>query len=233
VFDNPHYEERVFFTSMQFGEFKASMPPGYLCKDGRRLGVRSPATSLGEQTDIIMTSPVEKEHPDKQEVVSRRPLAELVVLDLGIIVAGGELGRLFVDQRATVIKVENKANVDGLRQSLDGNPVSFSFAQGDRGKRSFGLNLRSAKGIEIFKQLAAKADIVLTKFKPGTTQSLGIDYQSLKLINPAIIYTESSAMGANGCDSKTMGYGALVRASTGPWLVYSATQSRRKALVTE
>src|SRR4029450_5102482 len=81
------------------------------------------------------------------------PLAGLRVLALGVIVVGAELGRLFADMGAEVIKVENKAFPDGSRQTFDGSAISPSFAYGHRNKLGLGLNLRAPEGIALFKRL--------------------------------------------------------------------------------
>jgi len=214
LFDDEHYRERDLFTEVPFQEEKGVMPSGYLHIDRRRIGARQPAPQLGENTaDVFKQLQPKLLDCDNEEVVSH-PLKGITVLDFGVIVAGGELGRLFADQGASVIKLENKAFADGLRASFDGNPVSMTFAQGNRGKKSFGLNLRTEQGKAIFKELVKKSDVVISNFKPGTTESLGIDYESLKEINPGIICAESSALGSMGPQAKTMGYGPLVRAST-------------------
>lgn len=214
LFDDEHFHERDLFTEVPFQEEKGMMPSGYLRMDNRRIGARQSAPQLGENTADVFKQLQPKVLSCDNEKVVTHPLKGITVLDLGVIVAGGELGRLFADQGASVIKLENKAYADGLRTSFDGNPVSIPFAQGSRGKKSFGLNLRSEEGIAIFKNLVKKSDVVISNFKPGTTESLGIDYQSLKEINPGIICAESSALGSMGPQAKTMGYGPLVRAST-------------------
>jgi crotonobetainyl-CoA:carnitine CoA-transferase CaiB-like acyl-CoA transferase len=213
LFDNTHFAERAFFTAIDINGSQGLVPAGYLCVDGRRLGIRHAAQSQTLKDARFTTS--NGAMPEGTNMgASARPLSGIRVLDLGVIVAGGELGRMFADQGADVIKLENKSFGDGLRQSIDNNPVSISFAQASRGKRSLGLNLRSDQGKALFYKLVAQADIVLSNFKPGTTESLGIDYATLKAINPRIICAESSAMGSTGPDAKTMGYGPLVRAST-------------------
>ncbi|WP_322768034.1 CaiB/BaiF CoA-transferase family protein, partial [Frankia sp. Cr1] len=145
---------------------------------------------------------------------AHRPLQGVRVLDLGVIVVGAELGRLFADQGAEVIKIENRAFPDGSRQSRDGATMSPSFAWGHRNKLSLGLDLRSPQGVAVFKRLAATADVVLSNFKPGTMESLGLGDQSLRTINPRLIVVDSSAFGSSGPWSPRMGYGPLVRAAT-------------------
>ncbi|WP_022958304.1 CaiB/BaiF CoA-transferase family protein [Spongiibacter tropicus] len=212
VFSNGHFRARGAFTSVEIGGDSADVPSGYVEIDGRRMGIRHPAPTLGECRPI-RRAPVGP--ADVTGVPSQSPLSGLRVLDLGVIVAGAELGRLFADQGAEVIKLENRAFADGLRQSADGKLISESFAQGSRNKKSLGLNLRSKEGIALFEQLVAKSDVVLSNFKPGTLESLGIGYDRLSAINPRIVVLESSALGNTGPLAKSMGYGPLVRASAG------------------
>jgi crotonobetainyl-CoA:carnitine CoA-transferase CaiB-like acyl-CoA transferase len=143
------------------------------------------------------------------------PLSGLRVLDLGVIVFGAELGRLFADQGADVIKIENSAFPDGLRQTRRGGGMNASFAWGHRNKRGLGLDLRSEKGRGLFCDLVQQADVVTANFKPGTLESLGLDYATLAGLNPRIVVCDSSAFGSYGPWSDRMGYGPLVRASCG------------------
>ena len=80
---------------------------------------------------------------------------------------------------------------------------------------SLGLNLRSPAGSALFVQLVAKSDVILSNFKPGTLESLGLGYDMLRNINPQLVVADSSAFGASGPWAERMGYGPLVRASTG------------------
>ena len=207
-----HFHARKSFIDLPIGEENARLANGYIEIDGTKIGLRTVAPSLG---NVKAPSSNKLKPNSRMGSTDQAPFANLRVLDLGVIVAGAELGRLFADQGADVIKVENHAFPDGLRQSRTGDPITESFAQGSRGKRSLGLNLRSEKGLALFKQLIAKSDIVLSNFKPGTMDSLGLGYEQLKQINPAIIVADSSALGSSGPLSKSMGYGPLVRASTG------------------
>ena len=191
----------------------ALMPNGYLEIDGHRAGIRTPAPEHGRHTAEVLAGLVPKPRP--ATTAATRPLAGLRVLDLGVIVVGAELGRLFADMGAEVIKVENKAFPDGSRQTFDGSAISASFAYGHRNKLGLGLNLRAPEGIALFKRLVAESDVVLANFKPGTMDSLGLGYDELAAINPGIVVADSSAFGPTGPWSKRMGYGPLVRATTG------------------
>jgi len=143
-----------------------------------------------------------------------RPLEGIRVLDLGVIVVGGDTGRLFGDLGADVIKIENSAFPDGSRGAMR-TLMSQGFAAGHRNKRAIGINLRDPEGKELVRRLAAAADVVLTNFKPGVMEALGLDYGSLKGVNPGIVVVGSSAFGPTGPWAQRLGYGPLVRAAAG------------------
>jgi crotonobetainyl-CoA:carnitine CoA-transferase CaiB-like acyl-CoA transferase len=134
------------------------------------MGFRRRAPRLGEHAAEI-TSDTHRRQP-RGPVVSSvlRPLDGVRVLDLGVIVVGGETGRELADQGADVIKVENRAFLDGTRQGDRPGRCGYTFAIGNRGKRSLGLNLRNAAGKKLFGELVAKSDVVLTNFRPGTME---------------------------------------------------------------
>lgn len=219
VLQDDHLHARGAFAAVAVGSAVGNSPDGCMTLDGHRVGIRQPAPAVPE--DHFEWTPRQggAVAPQRGEGAActepRRPLAGIRVLDLGVIVAGAELGRLLADQGADVVKVENRAFPDGLRQSLSGAPMSVSFALGHRGKRSLGLNLKSEEGRALFKRMVAKADLVLSNFKPGTLESLGLGYETLREVNPRIIMTDSSAHGNTGPMSRTMGYGPLVRAAVG------------------
>ncbi|MFC4063543.1 CaiB/BaiF CoA-transferase family protein [Actinoplanes subglobosus] len=208
------FTARGVFTDVK-GVPGALMPNGFLEVDGARAAVRTPAPSHGQHTDEVLADLPEVAPAEPTTVARTRPLAGLRVLDLGVIVVGAELGRLFADMGAEVIKVENKAFPDGSRQTFDGAPISASFAYGHRNKLGLGLNLRSDQGKDLFKQLVAVSDVVVSNFKPGTLESLGLGYDELVEINPGIVVADSSAFGPTGPWSRRLGYGPLVRASAG------------------
>ncbi|EED36914.1 caib/baif family protein [Luminiphilus syltensis NOR5-1B] len=216
VLSDEHFIARGVFAPVcnTEGEAFAVGPTGFLELNGRRMGIRRKAPELGEEFQSQNHSAQHKPAPSGTEEAIR-PLAGIRVLDLGVIVAGAELGRLFADQGADVVKVENSQYPDGLRQSLTGEVMSVSFAQGSRNKRSLGLNLRCEKGRELFLALVEQSDVVLSNFKPGTMESLGLGYDVLKAANPGVVVFDSSALGNTGPQAKAMGYGPLVRSATG------------------
>ncbi len=195
-----------------------AVPVGPFVVDGQHAGYRRPAPSAGADEPAWAT---ERSAPASAEASTRpqRPFDGLRILDLGVIVAGGELGRLFADLGAEVIKIESAAYPDGLRQTPPGQIMSRSWALAHRNESSLGLDLRHPSGAEIFGRLVAGADAVFANFKPGTLASLGFSYEKLRDLNPRVVLAESSAFGATGPWSARMGYGPLVRATTGvTWL---------------
>jgi crotonobetainyl-CoA:carnitine CoA-transferase CaiB-like acyl-CoA transferase len=193
-----------------------SIPVGPFVVDGEHAGYARPARSVGADEASWATRP---------SVVSSaagpadRPFEGIRILDLGVIVAGGELGRLFADLGAEVIKIESAAYPDGLRQTPPGQVTSRSWALAHRNEYGLGLDLRHPSGAQLFERLVAGADAVFANFKPGTLASLGFSYERLRVLNPRIVLAESSAFGATGPWSERMGYGPLVRATTGvTWL---------------
>lgn len=185
-----------------------SLPNGAMTIDGERMG---PPPEPGTPVDLVRRSSTDP---------PAHAFAGLRVLDLGVIVVGAEQGRLLADGGADVVKVESRANPDGNRQSYLSYGLSVSFAAGHRNKRSLGINLRDPTGRALFLELVATADVVLSNFKPGTMESLGLSHEEIAAVNPRIVTVESSAFGATGPWSSRMGYGPLVRAATGLTLAW-------------
>ncbi|WP_167101248.1 CoA transferase [Mycobacterium sp. DL592] len=190
----------------------ARVPVGYWVVDGAHAGYRTPAPAIGSSDVEWLTEPFA---PEADRAVGARPLEGIRVLDLGVIVAGGELSRLFGDLGAEVIKIESSSYPDGLRQKRDDQAISESFARSHRNNLGLGLELRSPGGADVFAALVASADAVFANFKPGTLEALGFSYQRLTELNPGLVLAESSAFGDTGPWSKRMGYGPLVRATIG------------------
>lgn len=174
--------------------------------------------AVAPQPDAVLPLP-----PAASDPARHLPLAGLRVLDLGVIVVGAETGRLLGDAGADVVKLENAAFPDGLRQTIDGAPISASFAVGNRNKRSLSLDLRDEAGRATFRDLVAKADVLLSNFKPGTLEALGFDHATLAALNPGLVAIDNSAFGPTGPGAAHLGYGPLVRAATGVTAAWSDT----------
>ncbi|ULE32402.1 CaiB/BaiF CoA-transferase family protein [Mycobacterium sp. IDR2000157661] len=207
-----HFRAVGALTTARFACSTLRIPGGPLVVDGHRRGLRHLAPAVGADGASWLSAPASAW---AQPAGARRPFDGLRILDLGVIVAGGELGRLFADLGADVVKVESAAYPDGLRQTPPGQRMSRSWALTHRNERSLGLDLRDPRGAELFARLVAQADAAFANFKPGTLDSLGFTYERLRELNPRIVLAESSAFGAAGPWSTRMGYGPLVRATTG------------------
>jgi crotonobetainyl-CoA:carnitine CoA-transferase CaiB-like acyl-CoA transferase len=206
---------------------RTNVPVGYFAVNGRRTGFRAPA--LPASSDEARWLAGRADIPARISA-GRRPFDGVRIIDLGIIVAGGELSRLFGDLGAEVIKVESADYPDGLRQARVGEAMSESFAWTHRNNLAFGVDLRSVVGKQIFGRLVARADAVFANFKPGTLRALGFPYETLHTLNPRVVLAESSAFGEVGSWSTRMGYGPLVRAATGVTKLWMAPDAQAAEL---
>lgn len=183
---------------------RAGLANGVMTVDGARMGPAEPAAA---DNDIPPPAPGAENITLSFE--------GLKVLDLGVIVVGAEASRMFADGGADVVKIESAAFPDGSRQSYLPYGLSGSFAAGHRNKRSLGLDLRQEAGRALFLDLVRQADVLLSNFKPGTLDALGLGGDVLRAVNPRLVMADSSAFGATGPWARRLGYGPLVRAATG------------------
>ncbi|HEV2264891.1 MAG TPA: CoA transferase [Stellaceae bacterium] len=126
--------------------------------------------------------------------MSKLPLARFKVVDLTRVRAGPTCVRQLADWGADVIKVEDPKGDSGLGGERDGP----DFQNIHRNKRSLTLNLKSAEGVAILKKLVGQADVVVENFRPDVKFRLGVDYDSLKAVNPRIVYASISGFGQDG-----------------------------------
>ena len=124
------------------------------------------------------------------------PLARFKVLDLTRARAGPTCVRQLVDWGAQAIKIEMPGGRAG--DGMGGNRHGFDFQNLHRGKEALTLNLREPEGVAIFKRLARDADVVVENYRPDVKRRLGIDYESLRPLNPRLIYGSISGFGQGG-----------------------------------
>jgi formyl-CoA transferase len=129
-------------------------------------------------------------------VTNSLPLARFNVLDLTRARAGPTCVRQLVDWGAKAIKIEMPGGRTG--DGMGGNRHGFDFQNLHRNKRSMTLNLRDPEGVAIFKKLVRDADVVVENYRPDVKRRLGIDYESLRPINPRLIYGSISGFGQSG-----------------------------------
>jgi len=123
-----------------------------------------------------------------------KPLTGYKVLDLTIARAGPTAVRLLSDWGADVIRIEAPQGSRDFTGDSN-NPDSQNL---HRNKRGLGINLKSSKGLKLFMQLVEKSDIIVENFRKDVKFRLGIDYESVRKINPAIIYGSISGFGQEG-----------------------------------
>ena len=136
-------------------------------------------------------------------------LSRFRVLDLTRVRAGPTAVRQLADWGADVIKIEMPATDQG---GQPGGPRDGpDFQNLHRNKRSLTLNLKAPEGLEVFKRLVAEADVVVENYRPDVKFRLGIDYESLKPINPRLVYASISGFGQDGPYSKRPGFDQIAQ----------------------
>ena len=144
------------------------------------------------------------------------PLSGLLVADFSRVLAGPYCTMLLGDLGADVIKVESPGGDDTRRWvppvTEDGRSTYFLAI--NRNKRSVALDLRDEGDLAPARELARRADIFVQNFKPGGLTKFGLDYDSVRAVNPAIIYASISGFGAAG-GKDLPGYDLMVQAMSG------------------
>jgi formyl-CoA transferase len=136
-------------------------------------------------------------------------LSRFTVLDLTRVRAGPTAVRQLADWGAEVIKIEMPATD---QSGQPGGPRDGpDFQNLHRNKRSLTLNLKAPQGLEVFKKLIAKADVVVENYRPEVKFRLGIDYESLKPINPGLVYASISGFGQDGPYSTRPGFDQIAQ----------------------
>jgi formyl-CoA transferase len=145
------------------------------------------------------------------------PLADLVVIELGTLIAGPFCGQILADFGAEVIKIEDPGTGDPMRQWGRSLPKGLSpwWPVIGRGKKSVTLNLRAPEGQAIARDLILKADILIENFRPGTMEKWGLGYEALAAANPGLIMARVSGFGQTGPYAARAGYGLIGEAMGG------------------
>ncbi|MCX8996491.1 CoA transferase [Rhizobiaceae bacterium BDR2-2] len=151
------------------------------------------------------------------------PLSGIRVIELARVLAGPWAGQMLADMGADVIKVENPAGGDDTRtwgppfvESRDGENLSAAYYHAtNRGKRSIDIDFRSEEGRAVVLDLIRDADVVIENFKRGGLVKYGLDYESLKSINPKLVYCSITGFGQTGPYADFAGYDYIVQGMSG------------------
>ncbi|HEX6018268.1 MAG TPA: CaiB/BaiF CoA-transferase family protein [Burkholderiaceae bacterium] len=150
-----------------------------------------------------------------------QPLAGVRVLDLSRVLAGPWCSQLLADYGADVIKVERPGHGDDTREwgppwwGDAGQRMSAYYLSANRGKRSIAIDLASADGVALVKQLAAHADVLLENYKVGQLAKYELDHDALQTLNPRLIYCSITGYGQDGPYAPAAGYDFAIQATGG------------------
>jgi formyl-CoA transferase len=151
-------------------------------------------------------------------------LSHLKVLDLSRVLAGPWCTQMLADLGADVVKVERPGAGDDTRhwgppflKDADGNDTidATYFTACNRNKRAITLDMAKPEGQSLIRQMAAQSDILVENFKVGGLKAYGLDYESLKAVNPRLIYCSVTGFGQDGPYAERAGYDLMIQAMSG------------------
>lgn len=158
------------------------------------------------------------------------PLKGIRVLDLTNVLAGPFCCHQLAHMGADVIKVEVPGSGDLARQlgadaELNQKFMGVSFLAQNPGKRSLTLNLKNAEAREVFLKLVASADVLVENFRPGVMTRLGLGYETLKAVNPKLIYCAISGFGQDGPLHDLPAYDQIIQGMSGVMSITGAPEN--------
>ena len=148
------------------------------------------------------------------------PLQGVMVLDLSRVLAGPWVGQNLADLGAEVVKIEQPEHGDDTRgwgppfvKDREGGDSRESayFLSANRGKKSVAVNLQTDEGSRIVRQIAAKSNVLIENFKVGGLGKYGLDYESLRAVNPELIYCSITGFGQDGPFANRPGYDVMIQ----------------------
>jgi crotonobetainyl-CoA:carnitine CoA-transferase CaiB-like acyl-CoA transferase len=153
--------------------------------------------------------------------------AGLRVLDFSTTIAGPHCTRMLADTGAEVIKIETSEGETMRTRPPLRNLCSTTFGQLNIGKNSVVLDLKSPAGVEAVRRLVATADVLVENFRPGVMKRLKLDYDSLRGLNPKLIYCSISGYGQTGPSAELPAYAPVIHAASGYEMAHLAYQPGR------
>ncbi len=150
------------------------------------------------------------------EGLGAAPLEGITVVDLTRVLAGPFCTAHLADMGADVIKVEEPGHGDesrGWTPTADG--ISRGFVELNRGKRSVAIDLKTPAGAQVLRRIAARADVLVENFRPGSFAKLGFGYDALAALNPRLVYCSITGYGQTGPRKDLPGYDPVIQAESG------------------
>jgi formyl-CoA transferase len=150
--------------------------------------------------------------------MTQAALSGIKVVDLSRVLAGPSATQCLADLGAEVIKIERPETGDETRewappQFADG--TSAYFATVNRNKQSVTVDISTAAGQEIIKKMVVDADVLVENYKVGGLKKYGLDYDSLKTLNPSLVYASLTGFGQTGPDARKPGYDYIIQGQSG------------------
>ncbi|MCY4014350.1 MAG: CoA transferase [Gammaproteobacteria bacterium] len=203
----PPHRHRGFFVPLEHPVAGTVEVPGIPFRSTATQPLPTPPPLLGEHTEAVLAELPDAavRAPSASADTNPLPLEGIRILDLSMFFAGPSCAQIAADAGADVIKVESIQRIDGWRGSaathvspeLPGWESSPYFNWINRNKRDITLNLTDPRGVAILKTLVADADILIENYTPRVMAKFGLDYDTLRAINPELIMISLSGFGAD------------------------------------
>jgi len=212
VLENLHTEARGSFRDADVGEgLSVKLPAGVLTSGGERVHGESRVPRLGEEGVGHWggaAGPRRGLWPAMapSQRATRRPFEGVRVLDFGVGAVGVEIGRFFAEYGADVVKFESREAPDFIRIIM-GSEMNPSFASSSRSKQSFGVNVKTERGLALVHRFVEQADILIENSAGGVMERIGLGFEALKAINPRLVMFSSQMVGSFGPWGSWVGYG--------------------------
>jgi crotonobetainyl-CoA:carnitine CoA-transferase CaiB-like acyl-CoA transferase len=153
-------------------------------------------------------------------------LKDIRVIDISHVIAGPLCSYYLAQQGAEVIKIEKPGSGDVMRANKDASltDIPTAFSGLNAGKKSLAIDIGTNEGADAIRELAKNAHVFIENFRPGVVKKYGLDYESIKKINPKIVYCSISGYGQKGNWSTRGGYDQVIQALTGMMMMSGPEQ---------
>jgi len=237
ILEDPQLIAREFWVPLSFagGRVTAKFPGAFAKFSGGRCGVHLRPPLVGEHNAEVLPGGTVTDAAGKAERGSRgqdaprgatrspgRALAGLKVIEFSAYAAGPGITKYLADHGAVAVRVESGVRPDGFRthyppypDNVPGLNRSGCFSLFNNDKLSVTLNLKAPGALGIARRLVEWTDVVIENFTPGTMAKLGLDYDTLKTVNPSLIMLSTCNQGQTGLHARHPGFGSQLSSLAG------------------